>query len=116
MEQVLINFTAGLVESYPTLKELLASRVHQQGKPQKAIAADLDMSPSDLSRKLSGGAHDNKRNFGVDDLVRFIEVTEDTTAIDWLVERFYSQPDELEKLKARIKELESSKPSVRSVG
>jgi len=106
MEQVTIRFDAGLVESHPTLKELLAARVHSQGVPAKAIAADLDLSPSDLSRKLSPHDNDSHRNFDVNLLVRFIENTGDTTCVDWLVEKFY-HADELAKLKAKVAELEA---------
>lgn len=106
MEQVVLNFEAGLVEAYPSLKELLAARVHQQAVQAKSIAADLDMSPSDLSRKLACSKGDNKRNFCVNDLVRFIEVTEDLTPIYWLAERFLSV-NEVERLRARIAELET---------
>jgi len=107
MEQITIRFDAGLVESYPTLKELVAARVHQQGKPQKAIAADLDLSPSDLSRKISGGENDSHRNFDINLLVRFIETTGDKTPIDWLVERFYRDHDEVAELKAKLAALEA---------
>jgi len=110
MEQITIRFDAGLVESYPTLKELIAARVHSQGRPQKAIAADLDLSPSDLSRKLSAGENDSHRNFDINLLVRFIETTGDKTAIDWLVEKFY-HAEEIDRLKARISELESARQS-----
>jgi hypothetical protein len=108
MQQVTIRFDAGLVESYPTLKECLAARVHAQRVPAKAIAADLDLSPSDLSRKLSPHDNDSHRNFDINLLVRFIETTGDKTCIDWLVEKFY-HADELEKLKAKIAELEGER-------
>lgn len=106
MQQITIRFDAGLVESYPTIKELIAARVHQQGRPQKAVAADLDLSPSELSRRLSGSDSDTHRNFDVNLLVRFIEETGDKTPIDWLVERFY-QSDELEMLRAKVAEYEA---------
>lgn len=108
MQQITIRFDAGLVDSYPTLKELVAARVHQQGRPQKAVAADLDLSPSDLSRKLAtaGTESDTHRNFDISLLVRFIEQTGDKTPIDWLVEKFY-HADELERLRAKVAELEA---------
>jgi len=110
MEQITIRFDAGLVESYPTLKELVAARVHAQRCPAKAIAADLDLSPSDLSRKLSPSDNDSHRNFDINLLVRFIEATGDRTPIDWLVEKFY-HADELTALKQRIAQLEAEKAS-----
>lgn len=113
MEQVTIRFDAGLVESYPTLKECLAARVHSQGLPAKVIAADLDLSPSDLSRKLSPNDNDSHRNFDINLLVRFVENTGDTTPIDWLVEKFY-HAGELSALKAKIAELEAQQ-KVRAV-
>jgi hypothetical protein len=114
MQQITIRFDAGLVESYPTLKELLAARVHQQGRPQKAIAADLDMSPTDLSRKLTPNENDAHRNFDVNKMVEFIEKTGDKTAVDWLVEKFYGT-SEIDALRAKVAEYEAAQDRLKGV-
>ncbi len=104
MEQVTINFEAGLAESYPTCREFIASRVHSQGKPQKAVAADMDYSPSDLTRKLAQSPDDSRR-FTLDDLERFIETQGDTSPVLYLVEKYLTGADRIAQLEAEITRL-----------
>jgi hypothetical protein len=92
MQQVTINFEIGPVESYSTCREYIASLVHRQGKPQKAIAADMDYSPSDLSRKLAQ-APDDSRRFTLDDFEKFIDTTNDIRPVLYLVEKYLHKAD-----------------------
>lgn len=103
--QLALNFEAGMVESYGSCREFVESRVHKQGVPQKSIAADMDYSPSDLSRKLSQSPGDSRR-FTLDDLEKFIEVTGDTQPVYYLVEKYLTECEsEVEALKRRLREL-----------
>lgn len=103
--QLTLSFDAGYAECYATCREFVASRVHMQGKPQKAIAADMDLSPSLLSRKLAQGENDTTR-FTLDELEKFMLVTGDISPIYYLVEKFIAQgKGELEYLERRIAEL-----------
>jgi hypothetical protein len=111
MQQVTINFEAGPVEVYKTCREYVGALVHQQGKPQKAIAADMDYSPSDLSRKLAQSPDDSRR-FTLDDLEKFIETTNDIRPVLYLVEKYLHKADaqriaaleeELNRLKGKKK-------------
>jgi hypothetical protein len=106
VQQITINFQAGPVELYGSCREYVASLVYQQGKPQKAIAADMDYSPSDLSRKLSQHPDDSRR-FTLDDLERFIEVTGDTKPVLYLIEKYLacSDPKRLAELEAEVARL-----------
>lgn len=97
--QLTLNFDKGMAESYASCREFVAARVHQQGRPQKAIAADMDYSPSDLSRKLAQNPDDSRR-FTLDDLERYIETTKDTEPVLYLVEKYFADSDD------RIKQLE----------
>lgn len=108
MEQVTLNFEAGLSEGYPTCREYVASRVYRQGRPQKSIAADMDYSPSTLSRKLAQSPDDSQR-LTLDDLERFIDVTGDTSPVLYLVEKYLSKTD-------RIAQLEKELERLRAVG
>jgi hypothetical protein len=108
MKQAVINFEAGLVESYSTCREYVSALVHQQGRPQKSIAADMDYSPSDLSRKLAQNPDDSRR-LTVDDLERFVEVTKDTRPIVYLVEKYLTNTSEAELLR-QIADLEARLP------
>lgn len=113
--QLTINFEAGLVESYSSCREFVAARVHQQGRAQKVIAADMDYSPSDLSRKLAQNPDDSRR-FTLDDLEKYMDTTGDTQPVLYLAEKYLAEKgDEIERLKAQIAFLEQQKGSVRSM-
>jgi hypothetical protein len=76
-----------LPERFRTLRDYLAYRVQVQARPAKTIAADMDMSPSMLSRKLSPGDCDTQR-FNIDDLELYMVTTGDTSAIEYLASKF----------------------------
>lgn len=82
-----LNFEPGLAERWRSLKACLRERVYGHPKPLKAIAADMDLSESELSRKLSDNPGD-PRNATLDDLEAYIRVTGDTTPISYLVEKY----------------------------
>lgn len=91
--QLSLDFEAGITERHRTLLEACAHTAHASATPLKVIAADLDCSPSDLTRKLSGNP-DDKRNLSVNDLVKLLESTGDMTPIYWLIERFELDDDQ----------------------
>lgn len=103
--QLSIDFNPNLTKLFGTCREYVAARVHQIQIPHKAIAADMDYSPSDLSRKLAQAPNDSRR-FTLDDLERYIEVTGDLEPIKYLVSKhLYRQPREV--LEAQIAELQA---------
>ena len=101
--QLSIDFNADITTGYNTCREYVQSRVYKQGKPQKVIAADMDYSPSDLTRKLSQSPNDSRR-FTLDDLEKFIDVTGDIEPVKYLVAKYlYKQPKDA--LRAQIEDL-----------
>lgn len=107
--QLTLNFDAGITDTYPTLLDFVAARVHQIGRPQKAIAADMDCSPSDLSRKLSGSTEDHRR-FSVQDFEKYIQVTGDLQPVYYLIEKYLAAGgDEIEVLEQRLAQLKANK-------
>jgi|SRR5690606_4428564 len=104
MQQITLNFEAGISDHYQTCREYVQARVHQIGKPQKVIAADMDYSPSHLSRKLSQSPDDSMK-FTLDDLEKFMEVTGDKSPVLYLVEKYLAK-DDAEDLKRQIAALE----------
>lgn len=96
--QLTLSFEPSLPEKYRTLRDFVAYRVQVQPKPAKTIAADMDMSPSMLSRKLVPGEGDTQR-FNVDDLEHYIAVTGDTSPIEYLASK-YLQSDQTRKARA----------------
>lgn len=83
MDQLTLNFEPGLNERYERIEDVLVATVYSGNKQHKAIAYDLDESPSGLTRKIKGDLE-----FPVSKLPDLIESTGDTTVIHWLIERF----------------------------
>ena len=112
MAQLTMNFEASLVTSYATCRDYVAARVHQIGKTQKEIAADMDLSPSQLSRKLAQGDADSAR-FTLDDLENYVRVTGDIEPVLYLAGKYVASraPDELRRqiaeLQKRLNEVEA---------
>lgn len=85
--QMALDFTPGLTERYDTALACVRGCMHQQPRPLKSIAMDMDMSQSDLSRKLSDNP-DDPRRFSLGDLEKYIEVTGDITPIRYLAQKY----------------------------
>lgn len=94
--QLKLDFDPGITERHKTLLSCVRECAYKSEKALKAIAADMDVSESDLSRKLSGNP-DDPRRLTVDDLVRFVEVTGDVTPVNWLIERFHLDDEDKAK-------------------
>jgi len=107
--QLTLDFEAGLTERYQTLLAACAASAHTSRKPLKAIAADMDMSLSDLSRKLAGHP-DDPRNLSVKDMVRLIESTGDLMPIYWLIEKF--ELSDVERQARAAHELAKALPAI----
>src|SRR5690606_25341461 len=67
MNQLTLNLEPSTAERFPTLRAFVAHRAAMTSKHLKVQAADLDMAPSTLSRKLNPADGDTQR-FNVDDL------------------------------------------------
>lgn len=80
MSQLTLNFEPALPERFPTLRAFVAHRSAVVSKPMKAVAADMDLSPSTLSRKLNPTEGDTQR-FNVDDLEAWLASTGDAAAV-----------------------------------
>ena len=107
--QLTLNFDEGVTDHYASCKEFIAFRVHQLNKPLKATAADMDLSPSDLARKL-GTNPDDPRRFTLDDLEKYLNVTGDLQPVYYLVEKYLAAGgDEIEALEARLALLKANK-------
>lgn len=87
MNQIQIDFKGGLLQQFPAWMDCVRASVYGCGRQFKSVAADLDMSVSELSRKLADNPADNV-NFPVDLLPVLIEATGDKSPILWLVEKF----------------------------
>lgn len=86
MTQLTLQLEPGLTVRNRTLKECVAAGIYQRGVV--AVAGRIDVSPSHLSEALSGQG----RKFDIDDLERYIEVTNDLTPVHYLVAKFLRDP------------------------
>jgi len=92
--QLTFNFEPSLPERFPTLRRYLAHRADQHpSKSAKTIAADMDMAPSTLSRKLNPGDGDTQR-FNLDDLEGYLQSTGDVSAVIEYLAAKYMDSDE----------------------
>ena len=97
-DQLTLSFEPGMVERYPTAMDLMRKVAYGHRNPLKTIAADMDMSQSTLSRKLTQD-HDDPRRMSVDDLEAFVRATGDVTVIEYLAAK-YLQTDEQRRASA----------------
>lgn len=81
--QVALEFDETLAQRFRCLRDVVAQGVYQRGL--KTVAADLDVSPGNLSVALSDDPH---RKLGVDELERYIQATGDKTPVYYLVARY----------------------------
>jgi len=93
VNQLTLDFQPSLPERFKTLREFVAYRSQCLDKPQKSIAADMDMSPSMFSRKLNPGEGDTQR-FNLDDLENFLQATGDAAAVVEYLAAKYMDSDE----------------------
>lgn len=108
-DQLTIDFTPGLSERHESIMDCIKECAYSHRNPLKTIAADMDMSQSELSRKL-GNNPDDPRNLSVEDLVRFIRATGDVTPIYWLIETFMQ--DEQAKQQRAMAALAKQMPQI----
>lgn len=88
--QLEISFEAGLLDQFPSFHDCVRASVYGCGQRFKVIAAELDLSPSKLSRML---AEQGDLNFPLDLLPDLIAATGDKRPIYWLVEKFLEDTD-----------------------
>lgn len=80
MSQLTLNFEPALPERFKTLRAFIAHRSAVVDKKQSMQAADMDLAPSTLSRKLNPSEGDTQR-FNVDDMESWLESTGDAAAV-----------------------------------
>lgn len=91
--QMTFSFEPSLPDRFPTLRAYVAHRTPLLQKSAKVIAADMDISPSLLSRKLNPSDGDTQR-FNLDDLEAYLESTGDAAAvIEYLAAKYMDNAD-----------------------
>lgn len=87
------DFTPGLTTQFPRLRDVLCAAVYGSRSGLKGVAADLDVSPSELSRMLNREQGD-PRKLDVEDAVAIVASTGDTRPVQWMIERFLHNPEQ----------------------
>lgn len=112
--QITLNFEPVAHQQWETCREYLDDKVIPEylaengGMQKKYLAADLEMSPSELRRKLCPGVGD-KRNFSLDDLEKWLEKTRNLKPLYYLFEKYGTDnSDEIAWMKKRLAELEGA--------
>lgn len=86
--QLTLNFEPSVVERFDTLEAFISFRAQATTKSMKTQAADMDLSPSVLSRKLNPTEGDTSR-FTLRDLESWLESTGEASAvIEYLAAKF----------------------------
>lgn len=86
-QQMTLDFEPSLVERHPTALSCVRQTAYSYRKNLKWIAGEMDLSESELSRKLAQNDNDT-RKFTLDDLESFVEKTGDKTPILYLAAKF----------------------------
>lgn len=108
--QMTLSFEPALPDRFPSLRAYVAHRSSLTQKSQKTQAADMDMAPSTLTRKLNPAEGDTQR-LNCDDLEAWITSTGEASAvIEYLAAKYMDTP---EARKARLlSRLEGSVPEL----
>lgn len=108
--QLTLQLQPGISQRFKSLREVThwCALNHRGGIA--SIAAGVDMSPSQLARKLAGNDDDPHRTLDIDDFVRVLTETGDYTPIYWLIDRFLPSDDQ--KRKAAVDQLSNLMPQL----
>ncbi len=109
VSQMTLDFEPTLLERHKSALECVRQCAYTHRNPLKSIAADMDLSESDLSRKLTQNANDTRR-FSLDDLENFIAATGDTTVIAYLAAKYLA--DDAMRMQVAQRQLMRQLPEV----
>jgi hypothetical protein len=116
--QMTFSFEPALPDRFPTLRAYVAHRASITQKSLKSQAADMDMAPSTLTRKLNPAEGDTQR-MNCDDLEDWIKSTGEAAAvIEYLCAKYMDTPDArrarlLNKLEGMVPDLLASLASLK---
>lgn len=92
--QLSLTFEPGIRQRFPTLRQCLHHVVLSDPRGIKSVAADCDLSESELSRRLSKKGENDPRSCDVDDvLVAVMHSTRSLLPLQWLAAEFGQDDD-----------------------
>lgn len=105
MNQINIDFEPDLLEQFPRWMDCVRASVYGCGKALKVIAGDIDMTSTELSRKLADNPNDNV-SFPLDKLPELVKATGNKNPVYWLIAAFLEDPDaKRRRAKAQLAEM-----------
>lgn len=108
-KQLTLNFDPSIVDEFEWCREFIDDHSRKLGKQRKWLAAEMDYSPSQLSRKFAQVEGDSAR-LTLDDAEVYTQKTNDTAWIVYLVAKYIgNEQTELEKLRQQVEELTKQK-------
>lgn len=103
--QLVLDYDGGLLDQFPEFLDVVRASVYDCGRAFKAIASDLDMSSSKLSRLLADNPSDPV-HFPLHRLPQLLEATHDMRPVYWLCEQFLRDSSERQASDlARLREM-----------
>lgn len=90
--QLSIDFAPGLTARFRSLKQACAHAVYASRGGLSGVAADMDMSPSELSKRLSDTESTDNRPLRAEDIEDIVTSTGDRTPVYYMVEKFLQDP------------------------
>lgn len=97
MHQLTLSFKPGLSQEFKTLRQCTQGAVLRTRGGATGIAPAVDMSPSQLARKLQGNADDPHRSLDIDDWWSTVEALAeqgDYSCLYWQLERLKFSTDQ----------------------
>lgn len=88
--QLPLDFAPGLTAQFRSLSQVCGAVVYGSRAGLSGVAADLDLAPSDLCRRL---AEDGDRPITAEHLDGIISSTKDFRPIYWLIEKYLQDPE-----------------------
>ena len=104
-----LQLEPGLVQRFRSLRECVHWTVLNDTRGLKAVAADCDISVSELSRRLHPSEGD-PRSLDVDLFVQVMRSTQDLTPLHWLMATFLQ--DEDTKRRSAVDQLSKLMPQI----
>jgi hypothetical protein len=91
VQQFTLDFEPGLTQRFPRWRDTFIHIVYSGRGGLNTAAAACDVSPTDLTKRLSGEYDD--RPLRIEDIESILEEKKDYTPVFWLIERFLKDPD-----------------------
>lgn len=107
--QLTLELQPDLLQRFSTLRQCVHHTALNYPRGMKNLAADLDLSESELSRRLSPSENDN-RSCDVNLMVQIMDLTQDYTPLHWLMARFLRDPDA--RKQAAVEQLAQLMPAI----